>query len=224
MYLSDFGVSKGATASVSLTGAGNFLGTPDYSAPEQIQGQAVDGRTDQYALACVAYQLLTGSAPFERDQGMAVLLAHLSELPPSLAARRPDLPAAADMVLARGLAKVPEKRFGSCADFAGALREALGLAPYASFGSTPASPASPDRLVCPVPRHGRGRDGRSGTERRAGLAADGHGPGRGGRCAESRGSRGTYRTRPERHDDHGRAAWRRWAWWLPSPRSPPPYC
>jgi serine/threonine protein kinase len=149
VYLSDFGVSKGATASVSLTGAGNFLGTPDYSAPEQIQGQAVDGRTDQYALACVAYQLLTGSAPFERDQGMAVLLAHLSELPPSLAARRPDLPAAADLVLARGLAKVPEKRFGSCAAFAGALREALGLAPYASFGSTPASPLLP--IVSSVP-------------------------------------------------------------------------
>src|ERR1700733_3170256 len=136
VYLSDFGVSKGATASVSLTGAGNFLGTPDYSAPEQIQGQAVDGRTDQYALACVAYQLLTGSAPFERDQGMAVLLAHLSELPPSLAARRPDLPAAADLVLARGLAKVPEKRFGSCAAFAGALRGALGLAPYDPRGTT----------------------------------------------------------------------------------------
>ena len=130
VYLSDFGVSKGAISSVSLTGAGQFLGTPDYSAPEQIQGRAVDGRADQYALACVAYQLLTGVVPFERDQGMAVLLAHLSEPPPSLAARRPDLPAAADQVLARGLAKAPEKRYASCRDFADALREALGLAPY----------------------------------------------------------------------------------------------
>ena len=59
VYLSDFGVSKGAISSVSLTGAGHFVGTPDYSAPEQIQGLAVDGRADQYALACVAYQLLT---------------------------------------------------------------------------------------------------------------------------------------------------------------------
>jgi serine/threonine protein kinase len=83
-----------------LTGTGQFLGTPDYSAPEQIQGRAVDGRTDQYVLACVAYELLTGSVPFERDQGMAVLLAHLSEPPPSLGSRRPDLPAAADQVLA----------------------------------------------------------------------------------------------------------------------------
>ena len=84
VYLSDFGVSKGAVSSVSLTGAGHFLGTPDYAAPEQIQGLAVDGRADQYALACVAFQLLAGVPPFGRDQGMAVLFAHLSEPPPSL--------------------------------------------------------------------------------------------------------------------------------------------
>jgi serine/threonine protein kinase len=125
VYLSDFGVSKGAMSSVSLTAPGQFLGTPDYSAPEQIQGLGVDGRTDQYALACVAYQLLTGAAPFERDQGMAVLFAHLSEPPPSLASRRPDLPRAADLVLAKGLAKDPEKRYASCRDFADALQEAL---------------------------------------------------------------------------------------------------
>jgi serine/threonine-protein kinase len=127
VYLSDFGVSKGAISSVSLTGTGHFLGTPDYSAPEQIRGHVVDGRTDQYALACVAYQLLTGSVPFGRDQGMAVLFAHLSELPPSLGA---GLPEAADRVLAKALAKVPDQRYGSCGDFADALREALGLAPY----------------------------------------------------------------------------------------------
>ena len=141
VYLSDFGVSKGAISSVSLTGAGHFLGTPDYSAPEQIQGLAVDGRTDQYALACVAYQLLTGVVPFERDQGMAVLFAHMSEPPPSLGRRRRGLPAAADEVLARGLAKVPERRFGSCADFADALRDALGLDPYIFHRPAPA----PDR-------------------------------------------------------------------------------
>jgi serine/threonine-protein kinase len=139
VYLSDFGVSKGAISSVSLTGAGHFLGTPDYSAPEQIQGRAVDGRTDQYALACVAYQLLTGARPFERDQGMAVLFAHLSEPPPSLGSRRPGLPGAADRVLSRALAKAPEKRYGSCAEFADALREALGLAPYNSRGPASAS-------------------------------------------------------------------------------------
>ena len=59
VYLSDFGLSKGTASSVGLTGAGQFLGTPAYSAPEQIQGRPVDGRADQYALACTAFELLT---------------------------------------------------------------------------------------------------------------------------------------------------------------------
>ncbi len=134
VYLSDFGVSKGALSSVSLTGTGQFLGTPHYSAPEQIQGLAVDGRTDQYALACVAYQLLTGALPFERDQGMAVMLAHLSQPAPSLGA---GFPRAADEVLARALAKAPDQRYGSCRDFADALGTAFGLIP-----DTPRRPAS----------------------------------------------------------------------------------
>ena len=149
LYLSDFGVSKGAMSSVSMTAPGQFLGTPEYSAPEQIQGLAVDGRSDQYALACVAYQLLTGSVPFERDQGMAVLLAHLSQPPPPLSARLPGVPAAADRVLARGLAKVPEKRYGSCRDFADALREAFGLAPYDSHGSGPSGAYPPNEVGAP---------------------------------------------------------------------------
>ncbi len=167
VYLSDFGVSKGAISSVSLTGAGHFVGTPDYSAPEQIQGRAVDGRADQYALACVAFQLLTGAAPFERDQGMAVLFAHLSEPPPSLGARRPGLPAAADSVLARAMAKVPEKRFGSCAEFADALREALGGAPYHSTAAAAPDRAAPglDRAVSAFDRTAPVADPRQGPDR-----------------------------------------------------------
>src|SRR5262249_45711709 len=97
---------------------------------EQIEGRAVDGRTDQYALACAAFEMLSGEAPFLRDQELAVIWAHLSQPPPSLTARRPDLPAAVNQVFDRALAKSPGDRYASCRGFADALREALGLDPY----------------------------------------------------------------------------------------------
>ena len=149
VYLSDFGVTKGAVSSASRTG--HFLGTPNYSAPEQIQGQAVDG-SDQYALACVAYQLLTGELPFKRDQDMLVLYAHVYEPPPSLVARRPDLPSAADRVLARAMAKAPENRYGCCLEFADSLREALGLSLYYSRSPASALGYQPTQPGLPPPR------------------------------------------------------------------------
>jgi sugar lactone lactonase YvrE len=149
VYLSDFGLSKREQSSVGLTGSGMFLGTPNYSAPEQIQGRLVDARTDQYALACSAFEILSGAAPFQRDQGMAVIWAHLSEPPPSLASRRPGLTAAADEVFARALAKEADGRFESCQDFADALREALGEAPYYT-GPATALPAQDQALERPA--------------------------------------------------------------------------
>ena len=144
VYLADFGLSKGAVAGISLTGAGVPVGTPAYSAPEQVQGHDVDGRADQYALACVAFELLTVRVPYERDQPLAVLFAHLSAPPPSLTAHRPDLPARADEVMGRALAKQPGQRYASCRDFTDALREAFGLPPYHSGGAGrgSASPAA----------------------------------------------------------------------------------
>lgn len=144
VYLSDFGVSKQAARLTNLTGTGQFLGTPDYAAPEQGGKAAVDGRADQYALACVAYHLLTGAPPFEREGPWAVLMAHLSEPPPSVRTRRPELPEAVDRVLAQALAKVPEKRYGSCREFAVALRGALGVAP-----ARPAVPAGAPTVASP---------------------------------------------------------------------------
>jgi serine/threonine-protein kinase len=130
VYLSDFGLSKGALSSVGLTGSGLFLGTPDYVSPEQIAGREVDGRADQYALACAAFEMLSGQPPFLRDHGMAVIYAHASEAPPPLTSRRPGLPAALDAVLARALAKDPADRYGSCQEFGEAMRSALGIPPY----------------------------------------------------------------------------------------------
>jgi len=129
VYLSDFGLSKGAL-SLGLTRSGHFLGTPGYSAPEQIQGRPVNGRADQYALACTAFELLCGTAVFPRDEILAVMYAHLSEPPPPLSSRRPGTPAAADAVFARALAKEPADRYASCREFADALRGAFGLPLY----------------------------------------------------------------------------------------------
>ena len=87
------------------------MGTLAYVAPEQIGGQTADGRADQYALACSAFELLTGAPPFSRDEPTALMYAQVSEPPPALTSRRPDLPAAADGVLARALAKAPADRY-----------------------------------------------------------------------------------------------------------------
>jgi serine/threonine protein kinase len=146
---------------VGLTGPGFFVGTPFYAAPEQIQGRAVDGRADQYALACVAFQLLAGALPFRPDQDLPVLLAHVSAPPPSLTAQRPDLPRAVDRVMARAMAKNPEERYASCLNFADALREALGLPSFDPEGPVtaamphPAAPARDTVRVTPAVEHPR---------------------------------------------------------------------
>jgi serine/threonine protein kinase len=150
VYLSDFGISKGAITSVTmagtamnLTGTGQFFGTPGYSAPEQIEAMEVDGRADQYALACVTYELLTGGTPFQRHSVMAVLIAHVQEPPERLTTRRPDLPAAVDEVMAKALAKSREERYPTCVDFADALRDALRLPPYHARGRADTPPYPP---------------------------------------------------------------------------------
>jgi serine/threonine-protein kinase len=124
-YLSDFGLAKGSASSTGLTGTGQYLGTPDYSAPEQISGKRTGPGTDQYALACVAYTILTGRLPFPRDESMAVLWAHVYDRPPQVTGQRPDLPAAVDRVVARALAKDPAERFGTCGEFMTALSTVL---------------------------------------------------------------------------------------------------
>jgi protein kinase-like protein len=144
VYLADFGLSKGTlSTSVGLTAAGQFLGTVDYISPEQIEGKPVDGRADEYALACAAFEMLTGVPPFRRDEAMAVMYAQLSEPPPLLTSFRPDLPPEADQVLARALAKAPADRYASCRDFADALRVAFGLAAYDSGSGTITAAAHP---------------------------------------------------------------------------------
>ncbi len=128
VYLSDFGISKQTVAS-NLTSTGQFLGTLDYIAPEQIEGQGIDGRADQYSLACAAYELLCGTPPFERSNGFALINSHLSEMPPAITTLRPELPAAVDRVLSKAMSKSAARRYATCTQFATDLGRSIGLLP-----------------------------------------------------------------------------------------------
>ena len=122
-YLSDFGLTTHVVAG-ETTATGTLAGSLDYLAPEQIRRGEVDGRTDQYALACVLYELLSGAPPFRRDTEAQTLWAHMQEEPPAL------LPYdELDPVFARALAKEPDERYETCNGFADAARAALGLRP-----------------------------------------------------------------------------------------------
>jgi serine/threonine-protein kinase len=130
VYLSDFGLSKAVASTSGVTSTGMVLGTLSYMSPEQVAGKQVDGRADQYALACSAFELLAGAPPFRRGEPMALMYAHLLEPPPPLTSRRPDLPPAVDDVMSRALAKEPGDRYASCGQFADALRGAFGFPSY----------------------------------------------------------------------------------------------
>ena len=129
VYLSDFGLSKLSVSAISLTGTGQFLGTIDYMSPEQVEGRAIDGRTDLYALACATFEMLTGRPPFQRDQDLAVMWAQVSAPPPSARQLRPELAPEVDQVIAKALAKSPDERHASCLEFAVGLRAACSIRP-----------------------------------------------------------------------------------------------
>jgi WD40 repeat protein len=122
VYLADFGITK----RVSDEGDdGHLLGTIDYVAPEQIAGEAIDGRADIYSLGCVLYECLVGQPPFRRDSELALVFAHLEEEAPAPSVARPELTPALDGVIVKALAKEPAERFPSGKEFAQA---ALGIA------------------------------------------------------------------------------------------------
>ena len=126
-YLADFGLTQRTGDHAGDQTTTKIVGTVDYLAPEQIEREAVDPRADVYALGCVLYECLTGEVPFPRDSDLAVLWAHMRADPPRVTERRPELPEAIDSVVAKALAKVPEKRYRSCSDLIEAARDALGL-------------------------------------------------------------------------------------------------
>lgn len=122
VLLADFGIARNVDDTSGLTATNMTVGTVAYSAPEQLMGEELDGRTDQYALAATAFHLLAGSHLFPHSNPAVVISRHLNSSPPALAATRRDL-AALDPVLAQALSKDPNDRFARCAEFARALAE-----------------------------------------------------------------------------------------------------
>ena len=137
VYLADFGITKHSLSHTGLTATGQLVGTIDYIAPEQIQGESIDGRADIYSLGCVLYECLTGRVPFVKDLDAAVIWAHVEELPTPPSAIKTELPRAIDDVIARALAKDPNDRYPNAHEFVSAARAVLETAPQSSGSASP---------------------------------------------------------------------------------------
>ncbi len=137
--LTDFGIAQ-AGNETRLTRAGASVGSPDYMAPEQIQGEAIDARTDLYALGILFHHLLAGEPPYTGEAPIAVAYQHLNAPVPSVREKRLDVPPALDEVVARMMAKAPEDRFQSAEEVLAALRDISGVqvtGPPTGIGSVP---------------------------------------------------------------------------------------
>jgi serine/threonine-protein kinase len=150
LKITDFGLAKDPSA--NLTQSGVLLGTPSYMSPEQIQGRTLDGRSDLFSLGVVLYELLTGVRPFEADSISTIIYRVLYEDPRPPAAHNPALPPEINLMLAKALAKVPDRRYDTGAALVVDLRKAFSALapetlsrpfPRAAAGPSPARPSLP---------------------------------------------------------------------------------
>lgn len=139
VFLADFGIARSVDDTAGLTATNMSIGTVAYAAPEQLMGEAVDGRADQYALACSAFHLLTGAQPYDYSSAATVITKHVMAPPPVIGDCRPDL-AALQPVFTRAMAKKPAERFARCQDFAVQLQRGL------EWPATPTQMAPPPIL------------------------------------------------------------------------------
>ena len=152
VFLADFGIARHIDDAAGLTATKMAVGTVAYAAPEQLKAEAVDGRADQYSLACTAFHMLAGVPPYGYSNPAVVITHHVSAPPPSIGARRPEL-AGLDPVFAAAMAKEQSDRFGSCGEFAERLGQQHSapsfytrptqLAPGATAPPLPSPPAPP---------------------------------------------------------------------------------
>ena len=162
--LADFGIAKAAGESTSLTSTGMTIGTMQYIAPEAIEGEVVDNRSDIYSLGCTAFHLLTGQPPFTGATIASTMSAHLTKPVPSISTVNEHLPERADAVFERVLAKDPDDRYQSCAEFVTALQEAVG-------GGEVRYPASAPTLAAATSPKRGAADSEAPTQLRKGAAA-----------------------------------------------------
>ena len=208
--MGDFGIATVA-AEASLTQTGQVLGTAAYISPEQARGHAATDASDRYALAVVAFELLTGRRPFTADHPAAQARAHVEDRVPSASAAATGLPPRVDRVLAMGMAKDPAQRPATAADFMDDIEDAIDgeiapagpptavTAPVAPAPARTDDPLGPRRACpdqAPLARHGRpGRPRRRG---RRGHRDRRRGGGKGGGGAGTDKPRALRRTAPRR--------------------------
>jgi serine/threonine protein kinase len=142
-YLADFGLIK-VPSDDPLTQTGQFIGTIDYVAPEQVQGEPATAASDTYSLAGVLFECLTGQVPFAHPNDAATLFAHVTAPPPRVSELRPELPAALDDVIARGMAKDPTVR-PSATELMRSAARAFASRPFEVFAPTQYSMSGEDR-------------------------------------------------------------------------------
>jgi non-specific serine/threonine protein kinase len=162
VYLTDFGLTKHASSISGLTRTGQWVGTVDYTAPEQIEGTPVTPRTDVYSLGCVLFEALTGQTPYKRENDLATLWAHVYAPPPSLLEFAPDISPRFETVVKRAMAKDPAERYTSAGEFGqAALDAALGEeAPAHQKAAAAPPPRDQPISQLPQPRRPWRRPGR----------------------------------------------------------------